>query len=97
VQVSDLRVFEGRPTLADVAQLAGVSPATVSRVLTGSAQVTSGTRGAPERDLHDLDTSTSQHRVKGGGELPSPIADREPETRAMKSVLSGQRQPIDAQ
>ncbi len=38
----------GRPTLADVAVLAGVSEATASRVLNGSAPVSSGARGQVE-------------------------------------------------
>jgi DNA-binding LacI/PurR family transcriptional regulator len=39
----------GRPTLADVAHTAGVSPATVSRVLTGSTPVTPDTRARVEQ------------------------------------------------
>ena len=34
---------------------------------------------APRRDLHGLDTSTGQDRVKRRGELPGPVADQEPE------------------
>ena len=34
---------------------------------------------APRRDLHRLDTSTGQDRVKRRGELTGPVADEEPE------------------
>jgi DNA-binding LacI/PurR family transcriptional regulator len=47
-------IVAGRPTLADVAQAAGVSPATASRVLTGSAQVTPGTRALVEQAIASL-------------------------------------------
>lgn len=43
-----------RPTLADVARLAGVSSATASRVLTGSAQVRPGTRNQVEEAMARL-------------------------------------------
>jgi hypothetical protein len=36
---------------------------------------------APGRDLHGLDASVGQDRVKGFGELPVPVADQEPEAR----------------
>jgi DNA-binding LacI/PurR family transcriptional regulator len=45
---------EGPPTLADVAQLAGVSSATASRVLTGSARVRPQTRDKVEQAIHRL-------------------------------------------
>ena len=35
---------------------------------------------ATGRDLHDLDTSVGQDRVKRRGELPGPVTDQEPET-----------------
>ena len=44
----------GPPTLADVAQLAGVSSATASRVLTGSAPVLPQTRDKVEQAVHRL-------------------------------------------
>ena len=34
---------------------------------------------AARRDLHHLDTGTGQDRVKGRGELPGPVPDKEPE------------------
>ena len=43
-----------RPTLADVAALAGVSEATASRVLNGSAPVNGGTRGRVEEAMDRL-------------------------------------------
>src|SRR3981081_1177998 len=43
-----------RPKLADVAQQAGVSPATASRVLTGSARVRPETRQQVEAAIADL-------------------------------------------
>jgi DNA-binding LacI/PurR family transcriptional regulator len=48
------QVAADRPTLADVARAAGVSPATVSRVLNGSAQVTPGTRALVEQAIASL-------------------------------------------
>ena len=36
---------------------------------------------AAGRDLHRLDTSPGQDRVKRRGELPGPVPDQEPETR----------------
>jgi hypothetical protein len=36
---------------------------------------------APGRDVHRLDTSAGQGRVKRRGELPGPITDQEPEVR----------------
>jgi len=42
-------VPDSRPTLADVAALAGVSPATASRVLNGTAKVSRSARA----DVHD--------------------------------------------
>ena len=48
------QVAADRPTLADVARAAGVSPATVSRVLTGSAQVTTDTRALVEQAIASL-------------------------------------------
>ncbi len=36
---------------------------------------------APGRDLHRLDARAGQGRVGGSGELPGPVADREPEAR----------------
>lgn len=44
----------GRPTLDEVARLAGVSRATVSRVLNGSARVTPATTLAVERSIARL-------------------------------------------
>jgi DNA-binding LacI/PurR family transcriptional regulator len=47
-------VHEVPPTLADVAHLAGVSSATASRVLTGSARVRPQTRGKVEQAISQL-------------------------------------------
>ena len=49
-----LTLPEGASTLADVAQLAGVSSATASRVLTGSARVRPQTRDKVEQAIHRL-------------------------------------------
>ena len=49
-----LTLPEGASTLADVAQLAGVSSATASRVLTGSARVRPQTRDKVEEAIHRL-------------------------------------------
>lgn len=43
-----------RATIGDVASLAGVSPATVSRVLNGTAQVTPATREAVEKAMAEV-------------------------------------------
>jgi DNA-binding LacI/PurR family transcriptional regulator len=48
------RTAERPPTLAHVAQLAGVSPATASRVLTGSARVSPAARRQVERAVERL-------------------------------------------
>jgi DNA-binding LacI/PurR family transcriptional regulator len=48
-----------RPTIADVARLSGVSKATVSRVLNGSARVLPETREAVERAIQDVGYSES--------------------------------------
>lgn len=56
------------PTLADVAQLAGVSAATVSRVLTGSANVQPGTRSRVEQAMDQL--GYVRHRAAWGARPP---------------------------
>lgn len=48
-------------TLADVASRAGVSPATVSRVLNGSTAVTPGTKALVERAVHELEYVVNGH------------------------------------
>jgi DNA-binding LacI/PurR family transcriptional regulator len=54
VTVTDTRIAEAPPTLADVAELAGVSSATASRVLTGSAKVSPQTRDRVEEAMARL-------------------------------------------
>jgi DNA-binding LacI/PurR family transcriptional regulator len=54
VTVSDSILPATPPTLADVAQLAGVSSATASRVLTGSARVRPKTRNKVEQAMTQL-------------------------------------------
>ena len=53
--VTDTRINAAPPTLADVAELAGVSSATASRVLTGSAKVSQRTRDRVEAAMTRLD------------------------------------------
>ncbi|MET0238107.1 MAG: LacI family DNA-binding transcriptional regulator [Kibdelosporangium sp.] len=48
-------------TLADVASRAGVSPATVSRVLNGSTAVSPHTRALVERAIHELEYVVNGH------------------------------------
>jgi hypothetical protein len=45
----------------------------------------------PGRDLDHLDARISQHRVEGRRELPSPIADEEPEPGGMFGGRAGER------
>ncbi len=52
--VTDTRIAATPPTLADVAELAGVSSATASRVLTGSAKVSPQTRDRVEEAMARL-------------------------------------------
>jgi DNA-binding LacI/PurR family transcriptional regulator len=54
VTVTDTRIAATPPTLADVAELAGVSSATASRVLTGSAKVSPQTRDRVEEAMARL-------------------------------------------
>lgn len=54
VTVTDTRIPPAPPTLADVAELAGVSSATASRVLTGSAKVSPQTRDRVEEAMARL-------------------------------------------
>jgi LacI family transcriptional regulator len=65
--VSDRR--NERATVKDVAARAGVSPATVSRVLTGDYPVTATTRGRVQRAIRELDyVANAQARaLKGAG------------------------------
>jgi hypothetical protein len=46
---------------------------------------------APGRDLHGLDARADQNRVERCGELPGPVADREPEACG---AVAGIRQEI---
>jgi LacI family transcriptional regulator len=64
------RVARARPTLRDVAQLAGVSPKTVSRVVNGEPGVSPAKAGAVERAIRQLEyrpniTASSLRRVGG--------------------------------
>ncbi len=52
--ITDTRIAATPPTLADVAELAGVSSATASRVLTGSAKVSPRTRDRVEEAMTRL-------------------------------------------
>jgi len=54
VTITDTRIAAAPPTLADVAELAGVSSATASRVLTGSAKVSPQTRDRVEAAMARL-------------------------------------------
>ncbi len=63
-------VARARPTLRDVAQLAGVSPKTVSRVVNGEAGVSPSKAGAVERAIRQLEyrpniTASSLRRAGG--------------------------------
>jgi LacI family transcriptional regulator len=63
-------VARARPTLRDVAQLAGVSPKTVSRVVNGEAGVSPTKAGAVERAIRQLEyrpniTASSLRRAGG--------------------------------
>jgi DNA-binding LacI/PurR family transcriptional regulator len=62
-----------RPTIYDVARLAGVSTATVSRALNGTAPIADGTRAAIERAIEQL------------GYRPNPIA-RSLVTRSTQTI-----------
>ncbi|GAA3191933.1 LacI family DNA-binding transcriptional regulator [Dactylosporangium siamense] len=67
---SAAQVARARPTLRDVAQLAGVSPKTVSRVVNGEPGVSPSKAGAVERAIRQLEyrpniTASSLRRAGG--------------------------------
>jgi len=68
---SDHGVANLPPTIRDIAKLAGVSTATVSRVMNGSANVSSVTRDAVEAAISALKYRPNRHaselgRASGG-------------------------------
>ena len=70
-----------RPTLADVAALAGVSEATASRVLNGSAPVSGGTRGQVEDAMARLGyvrRRTPGSREPCGGSVAAIVTESSP-------------------
>jgi len=64
----------GLPTLADVARLAGVSSATASRVLTGSAGVRPQTRGKVEQAVARLGYVRNRAAWSAAGRRPGSVA-----------------------
>ena len=51
---------KGRPGILDVARKAGVSPATVSRVINGTANVTAETREIVQKTIDELNYSPNK-------------------------------------
>jgi DNA-binding LacI/PurR family transcriptional regulator len=60
------RVADSTPTIEDIAKLAGVSTATVSRVVNGSANVSSATREAVMAAISTLQYRPNEHASKLG-------------------------------
>ena len=69
----------GTPTLADVAALAGVSPATVSRVINGSARVSQHARTQVERAIDRLGYVRHRAAPHGAHGLGRPARTNESE------------------
>jgi LacI family transcriptional regulator len=57
----------GRPTIRDVAELAGVSAATVSRVINGRPEVSESVRESVLRIVHEQGYTTGRSPSPGGG------------------------------
>ena len=64
----------GTSTLYQVASAAGVSPATVSRFLNGTAKVSDDKRRVIERVIDELNTSRTAWRRASRSVAPAPSA-----------------------
>jgi LacI family transcriptional regulator len=86
-----------KPTVYDIARVAGVSASTVSRILTGSARVAEGKRIAVERAIKELDfrPNLMAQSLKSGQSMTFGILTQHLDSRFSNEMLRGVEQTLE--
>jgi LacI family transcriptional regulator len=86
-----------KPTVYDIARVAGVSASTVSRILTGSARVAEGKRIAVERAIKELDfrPNLMAQSLKSGQSMTFGVLTQHLDSHFSNEMLRGVEQTLE--